>query len=270
VIERAAWGFTNKTDIVTLENGERIVVQRYRRPQDAAHRLRVMDALREPAAAAGIAIPRVRESNLDADPAWVVFEALPGAAVPDAVRLDGPGFPEIARAMGELLAVFRELPTPELGDLWTDPQRLAAAGADWAEQVLDPTERAKAAALIERVPVLFAGRPAVLAHGDFAPVNVLVDDGAITGLLDFEAVRLADPLFDVAWWAWSVSFGPREAFDTAWPEFLAGAGVDAADPDLPERLRALQVLRMLELVAGKILESGVARIVADRLRLTFG
>jgi aminoglycoside phosphotransferase (APT) family kinase protein len=30
----------------------------------------------------------------------------------------------------------------------------------------------------------------VLAHGDFAPVNVLTDGEKVTGLLDFEAVRL--------------------------------------------------------------------------------
>lgn len=28
---RAAWGFTNRTDMITLDNGERVVVQRYRR-----------------------------------------------------------------------------------------------------------------------------------------------------------------------------------------------------------------------------------------------
>jgi aminoglycoside phosphotransferase (APT) family kinase protein len=43
------------------------------------------------------------------------------------------------------------------------------------------------------VPGLFTGRPVVLAHGDFAPVNILTDGQEVTGLLDFEAVRLADP-----------------------------------------------------------------------------
>jgi hypothetical protein len=53
------------------------VVQRYRRRQDAEHRLRVMRALWTPAAEAGIAIPRIREFDLDTDPAWVIFDALP-------------------------------------------------------------------------------------------------------------------------------------------------------------------------------------------------
>jgi hypothetical protein len=40
----------------------------------------------------------VRESNLDADPPWVIFEALPGVPVPEADEV-GPGgsrFPEMA------------------------------------------------------------------------------------------------------------------------------------------------------------------------------
>ena len=41
----AVWGFTNQTDIVTLAGGDRVVVQRYRRRQDAEHRLRVKRAL---------------------------------------------------------------------------------------------------------------------------------------------------------------------------------------------------------------------------------
>src|SRR3954466_6886755 len=52
---------------------------------------------------------------------------------------------------------------------------------------------------LERVPALFGGGRGVLPHGAFSPVNVLTDGAAVTGLLDFEAVRLADPLFDAAW-----------------------------------------------------------------------
>jgi aminoglycoside phosphotransferase (APT) family kinase protein len=269
---RAAWGFTNRTDIVTLADGEQVVVQRYRRREHAEHRLRVMRALWEPAAEAGIVIPRARESDLDAEPSWVVFDALPGVPIPEAgdARFEGPRFPEMARLMGELLAAFRHLPAPglELDDLWADPGRLSAAAERWAEEtpVVDAVARSALAELLDDVPALFAGRPAVLAHGDFAPVNVLTDGAKLTGLLDFEAVRLADPLFDAAWWAWSVSFAGSSVLKAAWPEFLAGAGIDATEPDLPARLRALQVLRMLELVAGKTLSPDIEGIVSDRLR----
>jgi hypothetical protein len=81
---RAVWGFQNRTDIVTLATGDRVVVQRYRRRADAEHRLRVMESLRAPAAAVGIAVPRVRDSEVDADPSWIAFDALPGVPIPEA------------------------------------------------------------------------------------------------------------------------------------------------------------------------------------------
>jgi aminoglycoside phosphotransferase (APT) family kinase protein len=259
---RAAWGFTNRTDMVTLESGERVVVQRYGRRDDAEHRLRIMRALQAPAAAAGIAIPHVREADLDAG--WVMFDLLPGVVVPadGAARPGALGFPAMARAMGELLARFRALPVEGLDDLWACPERLVGAARRWA--VAFP----ETARTIDEVPDLFAGRPVVLAHGDFAPVNVLIEDNEITGLLDFESVRSADPLFDVAWWAWSVSFAGAAALAAGWRPFLEGAGIDPAEPDLDRRVRALQILRMLELLAAGTLSSGIASVVENRLRET--
>jgi aminoglycoside phosphotransferase (APT) family kinase protein len=177
----------------------------------------------------------------------------------------------MARSMGELLAAFRMLPSAgfEHDDLWADPGRLAAHAARWVEAIssLADTERTALARLVSRVPGLFAKRPVVLAHGDFAPVNVLTDGRSLTGLLDFESVRLADPLFDPAWWAWAVSFSSPSVLERAWPAFLQGAGIDATDPELRDRVHSLQVLRMLELLVGeRSLDPEVQRIVRDRLR----
>src|SRR5215218_4358051 len=43
-VRRAAWGFTNRTDIVTLVGGERVVLQRYRRRDDSVRRVPVTGA----------------------------------------------------------------------------------------------------------------------------------------------------------------------------------------------------------------------------------
>lgn len=144
------------------------------------------------------------------------------------------------------------------------PERLAASAAGWARQL----SITNADHYLDTVPGLFAGRPVVLAHGDFAPVNILADGEEVTGLLDFEAVRLADPLFDPAWWAWSVSFSSPGVLQEAWPAFLQGARIDADEPELADRVRALQVLRMLEQLATGNLTPGIARIVTDRLHAT--
>ena len=115
---RAAWGFTNRTDMVTLADGQRAVVQRYRHREDASYRLRVMQGLSEPAIEAGIPLPQVREFSLDDDPPWAIYDVLPGVPVPEAGELGpgGPRFTHAARMMGELLASFRacQLPTSAL------------------------------------------------------------------------------------------------------------------------------------------------------------
>src|SRR4051812_36100687 len=104
---KAEWGFQNRTDIAVTEDGERIVVQWYRLRADGERRVRVMRPLREPAAAKGIDIPRIRAMDLDGDPAWVVYDQLPGVPLPAAgdARPGGPRFPAMARLMGEWLAV---------------------------------------------------------------------------------------------------------------------------------------------------------------------
>lgn len=37
-----------------------------------------------------------------------------------------------------------------------------------------------------------------ICHGDYHPLNILVRDGAVTGILDWPDFKLADPLLDVA------------------------------------------------------------------------
>jgi len=58
-------GLTNLTDMVTLADGQRALVQRYRRRRDAAYRLRVMHGQPGRPPRRGIPPPRVRESSLD-------------------------------------------------------------------------------------------------------------------------------------------------------------------------------------------------------------
>jgi hypothetical protein len=67
-----------------------------------------------------------------------------------------------------------------------------------------------------------------------------------------------------------VSFALPTVLESAWPPFLHGTGIDATDPRLPVRVRALQLLRMLELLAGPSLTPEVHGIVADRLHGMLG
>ncbi|MFF3566356.1 aminoglycoside phosphotransferase family protein [Nocardia jiangxiensis] len=265
----AEWGVGDNTSLVTVDDGTGVVVQRYRLGGEADRRMRIMNALRDPAAARGITIPGIHAADIGAQPPWIAFDMLPGAPSAE-TAMDGPHFPALARAMGAMLADFSELPCTdvELDDMWARPRYLAARADAWAECLAPALSAAQSAALegvLADLPALFDGRPAVLAHGDYAPVNILVEDGAITGLLDFESVCVADPLYDPARWAWSVGFAGRDALARSWPEFLRGAGIDPGEPALAERIRSLQVICTMEMLADADLAPGLWRIVHDRL-----
>lgn len=263
--EPATWGARHHTAVVTLADGSRVVSQLFRRGGDVERRVRIMDALRDPAADKGIAIPRVRRFELEEDPPWIVFEMPPGEPAAGRARI-----PVLARSMGEMLMNFSELPCAEveLDDMWARPRYLAARADAWAE-CLAPALSAEQAADLERVladlPTLFGGRPAVLAHGDYVPINILVRGDIATGLLDFDAVRVADPLYDAARWAWSVGLTGSEVLELAWSPFLEGMGLDSAEPLLAQRIRSMQVVRTLEMLADADLAPGAWRVAHERL-----
>jgi hypothetical protein len=48
------------------------------------------------------------------------------------------------------------------------------------------------------------GRGAVIVHGDFGPQNVLVGDGRVAAILDWEHAHLGSPIEDLAWAEWIV------------------------------------------------------------------
>ena len=59
----------------------------------------------------------------------------------------------------------------------------------------------------------------VVCHGDFHPLNVLVDEGRVSGVIDWSArrVRLGDPAYDVGATAAILAHGPVDV-----PDLLAG------------------------------------------------
>jgi aminoglycoside phosphotransferase (APT) family kinase protein len=56
--------------------------------------------------------------------------------------------------------------------------------------------------------------PARLAicHGDFHPLNILVQDGKVTGVVDWPNFCIADPAWDVACTIWILTIPARYAF----------------------------------------------------------
>jgi len=254
--ERPRWGDSGRTDLVTTAGGSRYAVRRLVPGPSARHRVRLARDLAPLLAQAGIPGPRLVLADPDARPPFIVTSFVPGRPGADLLD-DAVDAIALGTEMGRLLRRLWHVPTAglRLPSAWGDPDRLAAVAARWlrrAESLIDRPSEARLAAVIERLPDLFAGRPAVLAHGDWAPVNVVVERRAVEAVLDWEFARLADPLFDVAWWRWVVSHHHPETYPLAWPAFLETAGV-ASDPPTLERLDVLEWLRLLEALTSPLI-----------------
>jgi aminoglycoside phosphotransferase (APT) family kinase protein len=275
-IEPCGWGFENRTVIVTLEDRQRLVVQQINSRALASHKLHLARMLPDRLAAAGLRAPQLLAANAAADPPYGVREYLPG--VPGASLMGTvAGAIQVARAMGALIPQLALVATDGAGlsDVWASPAGLAQHARqqlDRCRQLLDTSTSAALEAAIAEVLARFADRPSCFAHGDFCPVNVLLGDGrsglgdgelvasialptaiphppspGVVGLLDLEFARLADPLFDVAWWGWVVRYHHAERWLHAWPQLLAAAGI-ANDAATAERIRVIQRLRCLEMI----------------------
>jgi len=302
--EPCGWGFENRTAIVTLEDGERLVVQRINSRAWAGHKLHLARVLPIRLAAVGVRAPRLLAADAAADPPYAVREYLPGES---AASLMGTvaGAIQVARAMGALLPRLALVETDGAGlsDTWASPislTRVAQQQLDRCRSLLDTPASAALAATIAEVAACFVDRPAGFAHGDFCPVNALLadarrltaDDSSTTddrppmrgnpsavvdgqrpvvGLLDLEFARIANPLFDAAWWGWVVRYHHPERWLHAWPQLLAAAGI-ADDAATAARIRVIQRLRCLEMIdyCATTRPREVAEMWIGRLEATLG
>jgi aminoglycoside phosphotransferase (APT) family kinase protein len=132
--------------------------------------------------------------------------------------LDAMARAGLLAAMGGLLARIHALPLAEVSAFWQFPEDTVHAPADWATNFVQKKIASDLAVLtasgalpdavilsmqerLTRWAASLAETPVTLAplHGDFYLDNLLVtDEGAIAGLLDWEAARLGDPLWELA------------------------------------------------------------------------
>jgi aminoglycoside phosphotransferase (APT) family kinase protein len=119
----------------------------------------------------------------------------------------------------------------ELGRVELEPQPALRFGIRWLrDHVPEPPERV------------------VLVHGDFRPANILVRDGDVEALLDWELAHLGDPVDDLGWYCTSI-YRDEHFIPGAWElddfldryENLSGLAID------PARLTFWSVMSALRL-----------------------
>jgi Ser/Thr protein kinase RdoA (MazF antagonist) len=139
--------------------------------------------------------------------------------------------------------------TLSLGRTWASGSRLRTAGTAWLDGCageLQERHLQTVGPLLDLAVAAVDVAPAVLAHGDLAPVNILVHDGSVAAVLDLDRARAAHPDFDAAWFLWVVTYHHPEVAEAAWRGYTLGAGLA---PVIPEACAWLQPLQLLELAA---------------------
>jgi len=111
-------------------------------------------------------------------------------------------------------------------------ERSLARGARLVAQTLGPSAAAvvaRGAAFLRRER---AARPApslALAHSDWLPKHLLIDDGTIVGVIDWERAGPASPAFDLARWEVSAGDGLHDRSDLLRRGYARVADPDSAD-----------------------------------------
>jgi len=198
--------------------------------------------------------------------AFIVMERVPGRVM---LQIFSPMLFRMSRLMAESQARLHDVdPAPVLRALDTveiDPKQYALDSSinEGAAEI----DRAHLEDLRPAMNWLLQHRPPdperpVICHGDFHPINILVDKGAVSGVIDWANIALADPAYDVGATIAIFSHGPVDL-----PSFAASL-VDAVrnriirrfrkryeelrplDPDLVDYFEALRSV-------GFLIEAGV-------------
>jgi aminoglycoside phosphotransferase (APT) family kinase protein len=247
------WAVAVATSRVTLEGGLAVVHQAGL-PTAAgragiARRMRLMRGLA--ASAPGLPVPAVLDGDPAADPPFLVSAFVPGR---DGGELLGSD--EDARVLGRVAgeAARRIAAVPprslrtNLARRWSLERTLRRAAARWMSSLRpDALDAVRVAGIVERIS-RHLGEATVLAHGDLAPVNLVLDGERLVGLLDLERVRIAPVGFDAAWFRLMLRHHHPERWATAGPALLEAAGLNDG-PGTLLRLDDLAVLACLEQAA---------------------
>lgn len=194
-----------------------------------------------------------------AEPIWrtpdgegVVMRRLEGEAIPGRIFRDeslGGARERLLGQMATALAAIHRIPlaeTPSLAARSTG----AAAELDAIEAELDrypdphPALELGLRWLRARLP---AARAPVLVHGDFRMGNVLVDEGGLAAVLDWELVHAGDPAEDLGWmcartWRFGRDEQPAAGLGSRAELLDAYRGAGGAAEIEPEELRFWEAL----------------------------
>jgi aminoglycoside phosphotransferase (APT) family kinase protein len=200
--------------------------------------------------------------------ALVAYRKLPGTAI-DRASADAEHAAAIGACLGRFLAALHRFPhrralpaavTNARPEGWFAHER-----AFWARcerevlPLLEPSERARAAAMQDAFLAHVDESRLALIHGDLGPEHILCDGPAVTGVIDWSDAHVGDPALD---FGWLLHGTPPALAGALWAAYDEAGG--ALDPGL--RARSLYYHRLgpwHEVTYG--LEHGRPELVASGL-----
>lgn len=163
-----------------------------------------------------------------------VLRLLPGRSLEElAAELPAPDLERLVVDAGELLARVHGV-VPDRGlrhELQLPGEAVLARAAATARRSIGPAAAvvvARSAELVREAVADPPTPPTSLAHGDWLPKHLLIDGGAIAGVIDWEFAGPGSPALDLA--RWEVSAGDRlhDRVDLLWRGYARVTDPDAA------------------------------------------
>ena len=205
---RLPQGMSNAVFEVDLSDGGRVVG---RVSPSGTKRYAMEQALMERVSEAGVPCPGVHAVVVGAEFDVMILEHVQGERLSEAGEARS-----MAAHCAEVLALVHGVAVDGFGSLEATGRGVSDSLERWFVDDFEPRFRAASAAvdpegrvIIERIWSEFdAARPlfrhsvGALAHGDFSPANILVDEGRVTGVVDWESAKAGPPGFDFGWWDW--------------------------------------------------------------------
>ncbi len=197
---RETWAF----DAALAGGGERPLILRRDPPSQmraGAEMNREATAIKA-AARAGVPVPNVVAHGTD--PAavgapFIVMDRVEGETVPRRILRDeayAEARPRLAERCGEILAQIHSIPAAEVEGLeTTDPLPHLRSALDFFDESSPAFELAMRW-LEQNRPTT---APTTVVHGDFRNGNLMVTPDGISAVLDWELVRLGDPMEDLGY-----------------------------------------------------------------------
>jgi aminoglycoside phosphotransferase (APT) family kinase protein len=217
--QRIIKGEANEVHAVKIENSREVIV-RINRESEAESRFQSERWAIEQAAKADVPVPRVllvESLALEGKSVGIsVEERLPGIPLDElATQTSDDELAEILRRAGTLLSRVHSVTTEGFGEIDKHGrgehasiagifsernlnERVLLAAAQSAS--LDPNIVRRALHVLREFQKSCPPVSPHLLHGDFAPKHLLIENGKITGVIDFENACGGDPVLEFARW----------------------------------------------------------------------